>query len=528
MFTMIIKSALINRFRGFQNETIPLGEQLTVVAGLNGTQKTTLLGILSQPFTITDDTNPMYSERPLSGGTYKSAFSEKFRLSEKHDKPKEHEWTLNLTNDEPFVVESIPRGGEDKGIRFWKKGNREAGSGYIQLPVIYLSLKRLIPIGEEKKLKIDSNTTLTPQEITWLTTHYNDILISLDEITTTDFLASTNKNTIGVSTDNYDWNSNSSGQDNVGKILLSILSFKRLKEKYPGDYKGGLLVIDELDAALYPASQIKLLHALRQFSSRFSIQTIFTTHSLSLLESACRLREETMAKSATSGHVRVLFLEKIDGVIKVNPDTDYSTIVNRLNVTLGNTRKDKIYAFPEDAETAIFAKALLKGKAKYLDFVNATLGAENIIEMARRKIPSFSFPNTMAILDGDMANKKAVMDRVRKFRNILVLPGKNAPEKLLAEYLHQLSENSPVWKTIHKDFTKQYCFKDISYAKIMKEREDAKRWFNLHKAHWGKNCTRVINPWIKENQEIADVFVKEFVEMYNKFATKLGIDEIED
>lgn len=121
----------IAKFRGFQDISFNAGTNITVITGQNGTQKTTLLGILSQPFSITDKANPLYFERPLCGGNYKSAFAEKFKLSETFDKPKEHEWTLTLCNNEDFTLESIPRGQKDGDIRFWRKGTKDKG------PVIY-------------------------------------------------------------------------------------------------------------------------------------------------------------------------------------------------------------------------------------------------------------------------------------------------------------------------------------------------------------------------------------------------------
>ncbi len=156
---MIIDSISIKKFRGFQDVSFDLGSQLTVIAGQNGTQKTTLLGMLSQPFSITDKSNPLYDEKPLCGGNYKSAFSEKFKLSEAFDLPKGHEWTLSLNGIEPdFTVESMSRDSTTKGIRFWKKGDRSKGSGYIQIPVLYLSLSRLFPIGEDDD--IDSSNAV--------------------------------------------------------------------------------------------------------------------------------------------------------------------------------------------------------------------------------------------------------------------------------------------------------------------------------------------------------------------------------
>ena len=42
----------IERFRGFQNEDFEVGSLLTAIAGQNGTQKSTLLGIITQTFTL--------------------------------------------------------------------------------------------------------------------------------------------------------------------------------------------------------------------------------------------------------------------------------------------------------------------------------------------------------------------------------------------------------------------------------------------------------------------------------------------
>ncbi|GAL31063.1 putative ABC oligo/dipeptide transport ATP-binding protein [Vibrio variabilis] len=68
--------------------------------------------------------------------------------------------------------------------------------------------------------------------------------------------------------------------------MLAILSFKRLKEKHGSDYEGGILAIDEIDATLYPGSQIKLLDAFFNICKDLTIQVIATTHSLQLLEKA--------------------------------------------------------------------------------------------------------------------------------------------------------------------------------------------------------------------------------------------------
>jgi AAA15 family ATPase/GTPase len=264
---MIIDKISINKFRGFENVDFQLGTLLTVISGQNGTQKTTILGMLSQPFSITDENNPMIDEKPLCGGSFKSAFSDKFKFSKKFDNAGEHEWTLGFKNNvfPRYTVESIHRDKSAGTIRFWQKGTKSKGSGYIQLPVIYLSLKRLLPIGEDNKLRESKSIKLTKDEFMFYQEWHNKILILTrdnDKIISSSYLTSTNKQTLGANTNHYDWNTNSAGQDNISKILLAILSFKRLKEKYKNDYKGGILAIDEIDATFYTGSQIKLIDAL--------------------------------------------------------------------------------------------------------------------------------------------------------------------------------------------------------------------------------------------------------------------------
>ena len=259
---MKISKININKFRAFRNQEFKVGSQITAIAGQNGTQKSTLLGMITQVFTITDKKSPLFGESPLCGGNYKSAFQDKFRLSPKYDKPKEHEWTLSFDNGSDFTVESIKRSDSDI-IRFWRKGLRGKGDGYIQYPTIFLSLKRVLPLAESGDVK--NSNKLSQVEINEFKKLHDRIMITESNINEVLMLEGHDKQTLGISTDKYDWNSNSIGQDNLGKIILALFSFKRLKEKYPEDYTGGILAIDELDATMFPASQKKLLSVLRKY-----------------------------------------------------------------------------------------------------------------------------------------------------------------------------------------------------------------------------------------------------------------------
>lgn len=524
---MIIKKVRIEKFRGFKNVEFDMGGQLSVIAGQNGTQKTTLLGILSQTFSLRGH-DTMSKEKPLCGGNYISSFADKFKLSSTFDTANSHEWSLFLYNsEEPFVIQSINRDKTTGEIRFWRKGDRSKGSGYIQLPVIYLSLKRLFPIGEDDKIIQSTNVELDSDEIKLYQELHNEILISLDDIVQTNYLESPNKNTLGVNTDYYDWMQNSAGQDNIGKIILALLSFRRLQKKYIEDYKGGLFVIDEIDATMYPASQNKLIDVLRKYSSKLSIQVIFTTHSLSLLEKACALQTELANKKNTSDQIKVIFLEKKDKHINIINNVPFATISNRLNVVVSKVEKTKIDVFTEDKETAILAKKLLGRKSSNFKFIDVTIPCSTLMDLVYRKVPSFIFPKSIIILDGDVRNDRANNKKIKDAKNILLLPSSNSPERMLAKLLYELNDDDSLWEELNPDYTKQVCFRDYSYNEIMSNRDKAKCWFkSQHKELSDIWCSKIIKKWKNDNKEEFERFIVDFTKVYNTFAKELSIKTI--
>lgn len=520
---MIIKSVEIKKFRGFSDGYFELGKHITVIAGQNGTQKTTLLGILSQTFTLSDQNLRMSSEKPLSGGNYRSSFAEKFKLSDEFDTPGNHEWTLTTT-EVSFTVESIIRDSKSKSIRFWQKGQKGKGSGYLQYPVIYLSLSRLSPIGEDEKLKSATTNVLSQKEMEFYEKWHNKILIIPDvTMTKADYLNSTRKNTIGANTSFYDWKMNSAGQDNIGKILLAIMSFQRLKGTYPNEYQGGILVIDELDATLYPASQVELFDALNKFASDYQLQIIFTTHSLNILEHASKIQED----SKRAKQVNIIYMKKQDQNIIALNNISFRKIKNELNLTMElKPDNNKIPTFTEDDEAKIFLQNILKTKrTPKLRLIRSSLSCNNYISLNSQKVPAFMFPQSLIILDGDVKHDKAQYNKLLKTKHFLILPGDKSPERLLAEFLMSLSDASPVWNKLSNGYSKQKVFQKIMFNDIMDDREKAKKWFNEQKQYWGRNCSKIINYWIRQNQQIVEEFIEQFdkkLEQFSKYYDIIG------
>lgn len=213
---MIVEKLYVEKFRKLKDLEIPLGKKITVIAGQNGTLKTTLLGMIAQPFSLKNKENPLSEERTIDGQKFESKFKEKFKLSMEFDRPKEHKWKLYIPNNEIYEkdfieLESIPRkeGGIIKELRFWSTEGRKKGMGYVQCPVIYLSLKRLIPIGEEEiSLK---TVNLSEEDSQFFKKYHNEILCLRENITNIENITSVNKSSLGPITDKYDSNTISAG-----------------------------------------------------------------------------------------------------------------------------------------------------------------------------------------------------------------------------------------------------------------------------------------------------------------------------
>ena len=84
-----IKKVTIEKFRALANVEVNFGDHITVVCGKNGTSKSSILGIAAQIFSFEKDyaKEESLSFRQITGGLFKSQYSEHFRISEKFDTP---------------------------------------------------------------------------------------------------------------------------------------------------------------------------------------------------------------------------------------------------------------------------------------------------------------------------------------------------------------------------------------------------------------------------------------------------------
>jgi hypothetical protein len=249
---MKISKVEITGFRHLNNLSFDLGKTLTVIAGGNGTGKTSMLGMIGHIFKYGSVPHNLFNER------FETKYSSVFRFSSTHDSGNQYRYKVVFENGAQRDAQ-LREVNEDGRIRHRiDVGGRIRNGGKITKPVIFLSLKRLIPLAQENERNIRIGLhTLTQSLSNEYSDIYNEVFSTTETISPV-HTKSNNKNLFSPTTANFDAHGVSAGQDNIGQIILALLSFKQLKQDST-NYNGGLLLIDELDATLYPAAQKNLL-----------------------------------------------------------------------------------------------------------------------------------------------------------------------------------------------------------------------------------------------------------------------------
>ena len=191
----------IKKFRTFENQTIFLGDHITVFSGRNGTMKTSLRGLIAHPFEG--------KSKDAFGKTLKTSLKEVFNLSAKFDKDK-YEYDLVLKSGDHILGEpvSIYYVAEHTNRHRVVVSGAEKGDGNFTYNTSFLNLKRLYPLVDTKAT-VDLAPTLNVDEKKGLKTFYEAVLPSTEY---GDFSAIHQKNvktTFELHGDKatYDWNS---------------------------------------------------------------------------------------------------------------------------------------------------------------------------------------------------------------------------------------------------------------------------------------------------------------------------------
>lgn len=445
-----LKKLVIKKFRALNQVDIEFGTHVTVICGKNGTSKSSILGIAAQIFSFEKDylKNEKLQFQTITGSNFKSLPSEHFRFSDKYDVPGSLDVAVELhdgysNGDATAQLELAKRTGT-KGneiarpvVRKNTSAEKSNQSRNFTHPVIFLSLERLQPIASRDYKVCDFE---------YLSTHKQHFInLNNELLNKTSSSATGTSGTINSAVAhaaNYDQDSVSAGEDNAGQIVLALMSFRKLKEEY-GDYKGGLLLIDEADAGLFPAAQTKLLEILERECNYLNLQVVMTSHSPTLIERTYELSKKYQRKFKT------VYLSDTFGPVQAMHDISWSDIYADLHTTTVEASDEislpKINVYFEDKEGFDFFNTMLF-RHPTKKFINplgdVSLGCTNYIQLVRKGIPEFSM-KSIIVLDADVAGTKSL-------GQIVLLPGALPPDQLIFEFLYNLAPDDEIWKNAIK------------------------------------------------------------------------------
>lgn len=560
-----ISSIEIEQFRRFQNVNIDIGSKITIIAGQNGTCKSTLLGMLCQPFTFSENKKRKESSytniynglklgdyKTLMHRPFKSKYSEVFRMSCDAERSKEHKYILHLsgngiTND--FIKEHglyvVSRWRRAKGkpdtVRMVAGPgyDHSGGGGDFPHPVIYLGLNRLCPLAVCEQMTKNTLATLNDDDKDWFNKTHNDVLILRESVNVelVEPHLSTKREFFAPSGSDYPSECCSAGQDSLGQILTAILSFKDLKNKLGKQYHGGLLLIDEFDSTFHPVAQINLLRTLGKAADDYGLQIILTSHSLEVLRQSF--------ENPFPAFVKVVCLKRMDkNVVPMNAPT-YEEIESNFRALATPIKKkvnDKApttIVFEDAVGNAMFNSLLGNRLKKYVtcryDFdpkKNAGSISGNVLAyFSQLKIPELQ--SIIYIIDGDLTHELS-----EKRPHLLALPGGLYPEGLIYKFLYTLSDTDYFWSSPikYKNYNSQVCFSGYTDLKVdvrankqknvSDDQDSIKKWFKSQLKYWGVHGQLAFERWAKENASIVYEFCIKFLSLLEQIRGELLPDEI--
>lgn len=519
----------VDDFRQFKDCEVVIGNKVTAIAGNNGTGKSTILGLLA-------NSSSLGKYKTYMGKPFRGEFSELFSGSPTYDLPGkkirldyvEHgqkqeisfriSWQNNKTRFRVIPQKTLADG--------------KTSSAKIVSPVIYLGLSRLYPLGEadDDALSFHKQRWTKSEDRDWFIKNYKNILsirtTEIENVSSFD-VAHSRKHGTGVKTDKYNPSENSAGQDNLGQILMAVLSFKSLKRLMDDEWDGGLLLIDEIDATLHPAAQRRLVDLLLKEAGECGFQVVFTTHSTVVLEELANKAGHRTSDGTSD--IEIAYLSDASRKLEVKQNPSWHTMANDLFVRGPGGQSPRVGVFSEDDEARWIMNEIIEASCpeliSHINFIDAAFGCGNLIHLYTHDYPYMR--DRIVVFDGDVSQES--IEKIPKHyrneaKNIVKLPGSVRPEQIIWEYLEHAEESDPVWYGLNQY---GYTWRSIDENGPSTYRGDDER--NQYK-NWLRACENdfhlagVIKCWANANPNEAQAFIKQFIGAYNEVARRTSAD----
>lgn len=509
----------IQSFRSLKNRYLPLGKHITVITGKNGTMKSSLLGLIAHPFSSPTGAKDLY------GQDLKTDMQDVFRLSLEKD-PNEYIYYLeaNTTKNESLSepIRLYCRPGE-KRHRVTVGENNAAGAGNFYLNTSLITLSRLYPMINTDSHVITVN--LSEDEKRRISHDYLYIM-QRDAFSNFETVSDNKiKNTCGPKDAYYDFNSISSGEDNLGSILYKLLAFER--EKSNEDCLQGILCIDEFEASLHPVVQTQFFDYLLHWSKRNHIQIVMTSHSLYLLYHCLFLQQRPNFEENSISIVNISTMQVgQDHNYRFIPNPDYKAIYKELTyVSPEETPPYKVNIICEDSVAKSFLKKLLgKSVTPHIDIITDISGTEgsswqSLLSLARNGAKLLD--DSIIVLDADAdITKKVQFPRITK-----IFDPDNLPiEKRIVKYVHDLDGSEALFIAEEIDAVRSkiyHCDIDLSNIKTQNIAH-YKKWRNQNKLFFQK----VLSFYLKNNKNEFSNCRDTIINMINELRNKKGLESL--
>ena len=461
----MIKTIRIIQYRKLKDLSLSFSSKINAISGTNGTCKTSLLHLIGNSLQAPTakcewikDTKCLKTINTVNSVTNPKVES-LTRGDQAYNDPA-HGVKGHLFSVDYYGAASLDfrRHNSSQMTRYALKPKYQRGTNDALpcCPVIYLGLSRLVPFGEfqndealaiiKKRLPqeyLDEIARIykrfTNYEITYnATRQMGDIKVRSEFVS----------NVEGI-----DSNTISAGEDNLSIIIMALISLKYYYESItPQRTVESVLLIDELDATLHPAYQIKLLNLFREMSEAYKIQVVFTTHSLSLIEEMLSKKDNV-----------IYLLNNFTSVALMEEPDIYKIKMHLQSLTHEDIYADKVIPlFTEDAEARSFLEILFRhysdeheafrNASRFFHLVHTNIGAENLTGIFKDSRLLRTTMRSICILDGDHSSDIS--------NCIVALPGNKSPEQLLIDYAEILFENDdPFWvqsTVVNKGYSKTY------------------------------------------------------------------------
>ena len=556
------------QYRKLKNLKIDFDDNINIIAGTNGTCKSSILHLISNSHQKVSNSskNPVlptiqkinkifnpkiealargdkkYNDpAPGVAGTLYTAVFENYSLDFRRHNSK----TIN--NHDRFAIK--PK---------YKRGTSDR---LPEIPIIYLGTFRLFSYGEwdgESKFKniINKLPEKYLDELSELYKKFTGYEIHFDG-KLNNFGGIRSKTEFSTTTKGIDSNTISAGEDNLLTILTSLVSLKAYHESINPDENNSvesinpdennsaesinpdennsvesILLIDELDASLHPEFQIKLINEFKEFSNEYKIQIFFTTHSFSLIDYSLDKRIGKL----------IYLTDQVDHVDLLSNINKYS-----INALLQNNLVQNIYGntpipvLLEDDEAKDFFNNLLQSYQEnhsitimpFFHIVDAKLPSEAIKALATDRYAKQSSIRTISIVDGDQT-----LDAKSLNHNLFSLPGESSPEELIFDYLKEILVNDDnFWKKgdlVELGYTKKYV-QDQLLSQLAEletklklpgshhgdRREGNKKIYQSDSDFWNY----VMKYWIDNNEQEVNKFFQKLHISFYKTAPFYNIDQ---